>query len=198
MNEIKKVDLRVRRTHKLLLEALTELLAEKSFESISVKEICDRAMINRTTFYKHYADKYDLVQRGFKELLDDMAAKIDYPNIINDSFSPQNPPAHFLFMFRHILENKAFYELILCQSTSGTIRSILMDWLNRQSLFRLEASAIKDVKLPTPVMVRFATGALIEVLNWWLESKTPYPPEDMAYFLAEMYKRQFYEFQNTD
>jgi AcrR family transcriptional regulator len=69
-----------------LLESLTQLLTEKSFESIGVTEICDRAMINRTTFYKHYTDKYDLVQHGFKKLMDDLASKIDHPDM-NESFS---------------------------------------------------------------------------------------------------------------
>ncbi len=191
MDKIKTVDLRIRRTHKLLLESLTQLLAEKSFESISVTEICDRAMINRTTFYKHYTDKYDLVQRGFKTLMDDLASKIHYPDMVKESFSPQKPPAHFLFMFQHILENKTFYKLMLNQSTFGLLRGIFMDWLNKQSQFRIKSSSIKDEKIPVAITIRFATGALIEVLNWWLENDTPYSPEDMAFFLAEMYQRQF-------
>ncbi len=191
MDKIKAVDLRIRRTHKLLLEALTQLLAEKSFESISVTEICDRAMINRTTFYKHYTDKYDLVQRGFQELMNDLASKIDYPDMVNDSFSPQKPPAHFLFMFQHVLEHRTFYELMLNQSTFGILRSIFIDWLNKQSQFRIKTSSINNDKIPMPITARFATGALIEVLNWWLENDTPYSPEDMALFLAELYKKQF-------
>lgn len=45
------------------------LIADKKFERISVQEICDRAMVHRTTFYKHYEDKYDLLQRGTQEML---------------------------------------------------------------------------------------------------------------------------------
>ncbi len=53
-----RADLRVRRTHKLLWEALMAELSERAFEEITVKEICERAMVHRTTFYKHYEDKY--------------------------------------------------------------------------------------------------------------------------------------------
>ena len=66
-NTQEPVDLRVRRTHKLLWEALLILMAEQAFETISVKEICDRAMVHRTTFYKHYEDKYDLLTRGIQQ-----------------------------------------------------------------------------------------------------------------------------------
>ena len=62
------VDLRVRRTHKLLWEALLAFIAEREFETISVKEICDRAMVHRTTFYKHYEDKYDLLKHGMGDM----------------------------------------------------------------------------------------------------------------------------------
>ena len=57
MNE---ADPRVRRTRKLLQDALVELLAEKSFEAITVQDIATRSTINRATFYAHFVDKYDL------------------------------------------------------------------------------------------------------------------------------------------
>lgn len=48
----KKDDLRIRRTYKLLSESLLDLLSENKFEDISVTDICEKAMIHRTTFYK--------------------------------------------------------------------------------------------------------------------------------------------------
>src|SRR5690348_2615064 len=62
-------DLRVRRTYKLLWNALEELLSEpsQSFNTITVNQICERAMVHRTTFYKHFEDKYDLLFFGMSE-----------------------------------------------------------------------------------------------------------------------------------
>src|SRR5229473_6438569 len=70
-------DLRVRRTHKLLWEALMTLMIEQEFETISVKEICDRAMVHRTTFYKHYEDKYDLLARGMQQTHEMLLAELE-------------------------------------------------------------------------------------------------------------------------
>ena len=56
-----QADPRVRRTRKLLQQALTELLAEKSFHSINVQDVVDRATVNRATFYAHFTDKYALL-----------------------------------------------------------------------------------------------------------------------------------------
>ena len=55
-----KVDLRILRTRRLLVQAMTELLEEKDLQSITISDIAERAMINRATFYAHFADKYDL------------------------------------------------------------------------------------------------------------------------------------------
>jgi AcrR family transcriptional regulator len=56
-----KIDPRVKRTRSLILRAFEELLAEKGFESISVQDVTDKAEINRATFYKHFVDKYALL-----------------------------------------------------------------------------------------------------------------------------------------
>jgi len=56
-----KLDPRVKRTRSLILQAFSNLLAEKGFESISVQDVTDKAEINRATFYKHFVDKYALL-----------------------------------------------------------------------------------------------------------------------------------------
>ena len=58
---MEQLDLRVQKTYKALVEAFERLLLEKEFESISVTEICDAAIIRRPTFYKHFLDKYDFI-----------------------------------------------------------------------------------------------------------------------------------------
>jgi AcrR family transcriptional regulator len=60
-------DPRVRRTRQLLQTALTELLAEKSFEAITVREIAERATINRVTFYAHFQDKLALLEYHIRQ-----------------------------------------------------------------------------------------------------------------------------------
>ena len=64
----KKIDLRVEKTYLLLHNAFTQLLEEKRFEDFTVNELCERAMIRRTTFYKHFADKYEYFTFYIKEV----------------------------------------------------------------------------------------------------------------------------------
>ena len=71
---LNETDPRVKRTRRLLLDALAELLHEKSFLSISVQDIAARATVNRATFYAHFDDKYamfeSLIGEGFQEHLE--------------------------------------------------------------------------------------------------------------------------------
>jgi len=53
---------RVRLSKQMLQASLLELLTKKNIRKISVREICDHAHINRTTFYKYYANEYDLLK----------------------------------------------------------------------------------------------------------------------------------------
>ena len=68
-----KVDLRILRTRRLVMQAMIELLEEKDLQSITITDIAERAMINRATFYAHFADKYDLfayiLRDFFQEIL---------------------------------------------------------------------------------------------------------------------------------
>ncbi|WP_249870548.1 TetR/AcrR family transcriptional regulator [Oceanobacillus saliphilus] len=104
-------DRRIRRTKRNLKRAFTMLMKEKTYRSITVTDIVNRADYNRTTFYRHYQDKEELVQ----ELVDDMIAELTkafrfpYKNnrfVKVDALSPSN-----VIIFDHILKNADFYSL---------------------------------------------------------------------------------------
>jgi len=64
-----KTDPRITRTRKLISDAFIKLSQSKSFSDISVKDITEEAMINRATFYNHFLDKYDLLEKVVAEKL---------------------------------------------------------------------------------------------------------------------------------
>ncbi|MGV3240822.1 TetR/AcrR family transcriptional regulator [Streptococcus hyovaginalis] len=60
-------DLRSIRTRKFIIDSFIELLEKKEFNSITISDITTGAMINRATFYRHFLDKYDLLEKVIKE-----------------------------------------------------------------------------------------------------------------------------------
>jgi AcrR family transcriptional regulator len=70
-----KIDPRIRRTRQMLFDALRALLAEKTFDEISVQDVADRSTLNRGTFYDHFPDKYALLEALMAERLNILIAK---------------------------------------------------------------------------------------------------------------------------
>src|SRR5947209_9137167 len=90
-------NLRVRRTQKLLREALIELIEERGFEALTIGELTSRAMVSRAAFYRTYQDKYDLVEQIFEEA---MSALL---NAVGD-LGPEHPPEVWVKFFEHIAQ----------------------------------------------------------------------------------------------
>jgi len=72
-----KEDRRIRRTKKLLKQGLAEMMNEKEFKDITVKDITEKVDLNRGTFYLHYSDTYDLLRKVEGEILQDFQDMID-------------------------------------------------------------------------------------------------------------------------
>ncbi len=85
MNE----DKRILKTKRNLKNTLLELLNEKMFEQITVKEICERSSTSRITFYTHFADKYELLDSIFQEYL--ASARNEYA-VLNKQNNPEKDP----------------------------------------------------------------------------------------------------------
>ena len=172
------LDLRVRRTHKLLWEALMALLVEQDFEAISVKDICDRAMVHRTTFYKHYQDKYDLLLRGMSEMHEALIKQI---NKASPRTAERNA-TRSQYIFKHIKENQHFYKIMLCGDGIAPFQNLMRTYL--ASLYENGLNKSLQGKItppiPIPIIAQFYAGALISITAWWLENALPYSCEEIA------------------
>jgi len=126
-------DLRVRRTRHLLQQEFWKLLEEKSFQSITVQDITERAMVNRATFYDHFADKYALLQfsisEWFKETLQSRLPE-DFKG------SPQNlqhvilTACEFLSRLRrHCLPRDAQILPLVQTTITESMARILLEWI---------------------------------------------------------------------
>ena len=106
----KKEDRRVRRTKKLLTQALTQLLQEKQINEITVKELTDLADMNRGTFYLYYQDMFDMLEKiedGMFEALDAIVSLHEH-----DDVSQQTKPI-LLDLFRFIQDNQEMCRVLL-------------------------------------------------------------------------------------
>ena len=91
-NNIKQ-ERRYRRTEALILNGLTTLLQQKSIKEITVRELADLVDINRSTFYLHYTDIYDLLEKTEQRLLQQLM------DAVNENWTlPETPKNFFAFL----------------------------------------------------------------------------------------------------
>lgn len=186
MNQRKApADLRVRRTQKLLWEALMALLAEQEFEAISIKDICQLAMVHRTTFYKHYEDKYDLLSKGMREIYEALAVEADVPP---DAFLTKDAPPVFVEFFEHVEKHQRFYSLMLCGDGMSKFQGLLRTYLAELCEIRLRKAArgMPATTVPIALLAQFCAGTVISATTWWLEHARPCSPRQMACYVKRL------------
>jgi AcrR family transcriptional regulator len=175
-------DRRVRRTRRILGDALVALILEKSYERITVQEILDRSDVGRSTFYAHYRDKEALLLAGFDDLAEELRRELTAGTLGEplDQISP------VVAMFEHAHRNRRVYEA-MCGRQGGAVvqRHLhrLLGGLLRDHLRPHLGAAGSD--LPVDVVAEFATSAALGLLTWWVNHDYPHSPTR----LAEMYQR---------
>jgi AcrR family transcriptional regulator len=180
-----QMDLRVRRTHRLLWEALLAELSERSLEDTTVSAICDRAMVHRTTFYKHYEDKYDLLEKGVRSLYATLMGTGEH--LPPSAYTADQPPPYFVRLFEHAAEHERFYRVMLAGAGARRFRNLLRDSiLEFASAHRGDSSHNENgMTVPLRLHAQFVAGATTSVLDWWLEDGQPFTPRQIAGYLVQ-------------
>jgi AcrR family transcriptional regulator len=173
-----KEDLRVRRTRASLRAGLMELTVEKGFEAVTVKEICDRAMVNRTTFYRHFIDKYDLLEH----YMEDLYKLLDEPPAASADRSQDAPPPGLIRMLEHLRDNADFYRVMLGPKGYPPFADKIRSYIERRigrSGPPVESSPNPN-RAPWGMMLRSASYAGLGAILWWLEESMPIGPLELA------------------
>jgi AcrR family transcriptional regulator len=174
------LDLRIRRTHKLLFDSLTSLLTEKSFDDIRISDICDKAMVHRTTFYKHFEDKYQLLDFLLRQLIKEFEEKsLQYTPIDN---SKQYYPNLFRLLLEHMCENRKMYSVGLLNNGSAMklLQKIVLQCI-KSKLENDENNGINFI-VPISIIAEFYSPALVYSAGEWLEEGMPIPIDQMVQY----------------
>jgi AcrR family transcriptional regulator len=182
-------DLRIIRTRELIREALIDLIEEKGFEAITVKDITTKARINRGTFYSHYQDKYDLMTSCQEEIMSNLA-DIVRQNFANmdlepNSAVPQSIPYTVLIaFFEYLSQNRRFMKAI--SRGDLAFHTNLKEFMWKTLFVRNEFPLIKQENLlvPSEYLIAYLASAHIGVLQQWLDGDCKQSPEEMAHILA--------------
>ena len=176
--ENKKIDLRVLKTQKFLSNALFELLEEKPLDGITVQEICERAMINRMTFYKHYSDKYDLFGDCVKNIQREILSKVQKISPLETSVA-----AYCETLVENVIdfcdENRTILKKIALQEDVLASNILFNSMQENMERFLEKLSEGKQLYLPLPYSAAFITGGCVKLVTRWLSHNEDYSKEQL-------------------
>jgi AcrR family transcriptional regulator len=186
-------DPRVQRTRKLLKDSLIELSAKHGFDAVTVGDIVGRAKINRATFYRHYKDKYALVEEIFQEAIDRMRRDLKPPSEEALNAALQDPPQRLVKLFEHFAEHKHLYRSLLGGNGSAWFTTRMRDQFTefleqREQILhqpRVKKHENEEIGMPRMVRLTLASNLLLSTITWWLESGKEYSPKQMASWFVE-------------
>jgi AcrR family transcriptional regulator len=183
-------DRRAVRTKRMIREALSALIEEKGFTNISITDLTTRADINRGTFYLHYTDKYDLLEKVENEVLLELEALAGtLSSSITTSINPLNQPIPFAVkLFEFFQQNAKFMKAILGPNGDPFFRRKLESFLKINFFERELAEAVKkeNLLIPEDYFSAYLLAAHLSVVEQWLAKGMKESPEEMALILTKM------------
>ncbi|WP_414045309.1 TetR/AcrR family transcriptional regulator [Macrococcus equi] len=145
------------------------ILKEKSFRKTTIQDISNAAQVNRSTFYHHYLDKYDLCEQMIKEMLlelETLLNNIDHHELITQMDDDSKVYCYTIFHFieEHQDTFKVLVDADLPFNFLRHLKKLLMQQFNQTSIKLFESSGI-----PETYIANFAASALLGLVEAWMD-----------------------------
>lgn len=176
---------RVRLSKQLLRQSLVKLLGEKAIHKISVREICDQAQVNRSTFYKYYGSQYDLFHDMEDEILEHVNRYLhDEPTAMTGDLS------QIINLVAFIGENAELCRIIINHNIDPQFPEALVNlpalrqWIDTH--LRAEYS-----KTEMEYVYGLVVNGGFSIIRMWLNKENPEPPDVIAEILCSTIAKLF-------
>lgn len=172
-------DARVRKTQSRLRDALVSLIHQKSYDTIVVSDILERADVGRSAFYAHFANKHALLESGIDHVLHASPARQPPTN-----WGPFSRVVWFsLPFFEYVGQSRHTTQLKTSRRGRTVVHAHLRDLLADRIGRDIKAMAVSLKKgapgIPADLLAEHIVGTFIVVLNWWVDTESPLSPHEI-------------------
>ncbi|WP_240419964.1 TetR/AcrR family transcriptional regulator [Paenibacillus periandrae] len=167
-----KVDRRILKSQEAIIKALIELMSEKNFDNITIQDISDRANLSRKTFYLHYLDKFDLLDKLIEEHINKLRE-------ICEPASELNAVEGNISWFEYFERNYAFFSVMLASKGAPFFRSRFLKFVAQDIKNSWDMMEGKKNGINEDVILQFFAPAYVGIVEWWFTNGMPYPPHIM-------------------
>ncbi|WP_033168038.1 TetR/AcrR family transcriptional regulator [Clostridium sp. KNHs205] len=176
-------DLRIIKTRKLIRDAFVKLIDVKGFNGITINNIADMAMINRSTFYLHYTDKYDLLHQTMEEAIQNILqmvapeahiidGKLEYDSFVQNISSILKTVENDALLYKIILNDKEMSEI------SKKFENALIE--------KLDISFTGHILISRDLFLELIASLYMSAIKWWLNNDMKYSSNFIAEQLVKL------------
>lgn len=180
-------DRRVRKTETQLVKGLTKLMKTKSIKDITVRELAEEVDINRSTFYLHYKDIYDMVEKIENNLVEKFLLSLDE---LSKSRITQSTLLEFLNdVYRTIYSNADIFTVLLSNNGDIGFHKKINEVIH-QKTYDITKNIIKQSLNEEQIRIAccYFVSGIIGIIEAWLQDISLTTPETMAEFSCQLIK----------
>lgn len=175
-----KIDLRVRYTKSLLKKALVELMRENPITKISVKSLCEAANINRSTFYAHYTDQYDLLHQVLQEVIVEIKRHIsDDDALYSQRLEAMNK------MLDYIAKNADLFIVLLSENGDRSFQNEIMLLAQKKIISDYQEEHTINARVSGYLQEYIIAGPL-SIVQKWLQDGMPESTKEMTELISTL------------
>lgn len=186
------MDLRIKRTQSAIKKSFFELVEKKGFEHISVKDITDNAMISRNTFYLHYSDKYDLLNKICNDLMRTLFIKVgkQVRRVQKSEYTIENTASIISLGISAIDADKEKYRILFGAACSDILTEQLSTVMRRfLDLFTDNIGGIDDFS------AQYIVSGLIGLIKYYAANDVENVQQECLYFV-DLHMSKIIEYTN--
>lgn len=175
--EINLDDPRVRRTRRLLREALITLILAKEYGAITIKEITDQAEVAYITFFRHYDSIDDLLLEVLEGGLSELQTRVQ-----EATSQSEYGAAEGQLIFEYVQQNATLFHILLRTPGAVPIRKRFEAILADIFFATCEPLHTPDQPIPPEITASQLATSVVSLIEWWLDHEMPYPCQQMGEF----------------
>lgn len=178
-----QTDPRVLRTRQLIKDAFVDLLQDMDIEKMTISRIAERATINRVTFYLHYRDIPDMLEKMADDMIEDIRRAMNNQPV-NQNSAEDTDWLMLVRLLEHIAEHAKFYKVILGSRRTPIFTERLLNMLTNIIIAKIEDresdSFSSQAGIQKDIAIWHGSSALIGTIVGWLRNDMPYTPVFLA------------------
>ncbi|WP_340398285.1 TetR/AcrR family transcriptional regulator [Paenibacillus sp. FSL H8-0079] len=182
-------DKRIIRTKQILRSVFIELATEKGLANVTVKELTERAGLNRGTFYLHYKDIYDFCEQYTNDILHGYKKVIMKLSFLRNTQGPFiEPPYAYIKPFDYVIENKEFFKFFMGPHGDPAFAVKLRELLRKQlhQSFQARHGQFVEISTKQQYVFSYISSAYVGTLEFWISQGMDLSSKNIAVLFSEI------------